>query len=192
MSFEWNFLSLQSISGSREWVHKAHGRHINIPIGLTRICSRLLLFIIIVHCVCVYWCAVTSSYLHRLVVQSNGKRIYEPHDANDFPYKSSHLNTEPEHTLSGERSCIWKSSERKYSSSFTVAHSAGSLTGKFMVWPRWTNLWPTIIFEKVAYANMKMKKTARTGPAPHKHTHTHSTSQVPLWTTYVCVSPTIS
>lgn len=51
MSCEWKFLSLESISGVREWVHKAHCRHINIPIGLTSICSRLL-FIIITIIVC--------------------------------------------------------------------------------------------------------------------------------------------
>lgn len=41
-----------------------------------------------------------SYRIHQLGVQSHGKYIYihEPHDANDFLYKSSHLNGNGEHT----------------------------------------------------------------------------------------------
>lgn len=71
MSSEWKFLSLESISGVREWVHKAHCTHINIPIGLTNICSLDFLFLFIIMIV-----VRRHSYrIHRLGVQSHGKYI---------------------------------------------------------------------------------------------------------------------
>lgn len=51
-----------------------------------------------------YYCRVPCYRIHRPVVQSNGKYIYEPHDANDFPYESNHLNSGHTHTL---RACKW-------------------------------------------------------------------------------------
>lgn len=179
MSFEWKFLSLQSISGVREWVCKAHCRprtHISIPIGLTYICFRLL-FIIIIVCLHIAYTSIWSSNQMESKFTSHMMRV--TFHGNQVTWTMNTNREQWTHTV-----CLYlESSERRkkkqYLSLFTEQRS---LTGKFL-WRALNNLWPTIKFWKVTWTYKKFSR----------HTHgTHTPSQVTLhiWTT--CVSPTIS